>query len=47
MVRDSEVSTDKLGNGASAVFVVRSGSFSTDKGENWNYVGLQKKELLD
>ena len=40
IARDSEVNADKLGNGASAVFVVRPGSISTDKGENWNYVGL-------
>lgn len=40
MARDSEVNTDKPGSGASAVFVVRPGSISTDKGENWNYVGL-------
>lgn len=38
--RHSEVNADKLGNGASAVFVVRPGNISTDKGENWNSVRL-------
>lgn len=47
MARDSEVNADELGNGASAVFVVRPGGISTDKGENWNCVGLEKKELMD
>lgn len=33
MARDSEVNADKLGNEASAVFVVRSGSISRQGGE--------------
>lgn len=33
MARDSEVNADELGNGASAVFVVRPEGISTDKEE--------------
>lgn len=47
MARDSEVNADELGNGASAVFVVRPEGISTDKEEKWNYVGLEKKELME
>lgn len=42
MARDSEVNADKLGNEASAVFVVRSGSISRQGGELELYGALEE-----
>lgn len=46
MARDSEVNADKLGNEASAVFVVRSGSISRQGGE-LELHGALEEELMD